>query len=113
MPRGRPRKTDANERHPLYPTWLNMRQRCSNPKDEKYPSYGGRGITVCERWQDFKYFVSDMGPKPGPGYTLERADNDGNYDPFNCVWATYVQQAANRHPRKSPERKSWRERFTQ
>lgn len=112
MPRGRPRKADANERHPLYCTWLAMRRRCSNPKSEKYPLYGGRGITVCERWHDFRNFAADMGPKPGPDYTLERTDNDGNYDPFNCVWATHVQQAANRRARKSPKSKSWRDRLT-
>lgn len=110
MPRGRPRKADANERHPLYSTWMNMRRRCSNPNDEKYPLYGGRGIAVCDRWQDFRNFAADMGPKPTPRHTLERTDNDGNYDPFNCIWATPVQQAANRRPRKPKARKSWRDR---
>lgn len=96
MPRGRPRKDDANERHPLYRTWINMRQRCYNPKHEKFPIYGGRGIGVCERWSDFRAFAEDMGLKPGPGYSIERVDNDAGYDPFNCIWATPAQQAANR-----------------
>ena len=82
MPRGRPRKDNAVERHPLYRTWSNMRRRCTNPKDCSYSVYGGRGISVCERWQDFWTFVADMGPKPSARHTLERVDTEGNYDPF-------------------------------
>ena len=109
MPRGRPRKADANERHPLYSTWCRMRQRCNNPDNEKYPNYGGRGIRICDRWQDFRLFAADMGPKPAGRYSIERVDNDGDYEPFNCIWATPVQQAANRRPPVQPPKNShWR-----
>lgn len=100
MPRGRPRKDDANERHPLYGTWLGMRQRCNNPDDEHYPNYGGRGVRICGRWDDFRLFAKDMGEKPGGRYSIERMDNDGDYEPLNCIWAKPVVQAANRRPRK-------------
>lgn len=99
MPRGRPKgsfKTDANERHPLYRTWQGMRLRCNNPNDKHYLWYGGRGIKVCERWNDFRSFVADMGPKPSWKYTVERIDNNGDYDPFNCIWGTHEQQGVNK-----------------
>ena len=73
-----------------------MRGRCNNPDDPKYYRYGGRGITVCTRWQDsFENFLKDMGPRPGPGYSIERKNNDGNYTPNNCMWATRRQQQNN------------------
>ena len=112
MPRGRPRKDATNEDHPLYRTWLGMRRRCNNLNHEKYPDYGGRGIRVCDRWNDFQLFAKDMGPKPSQKHTIERMDNEGNYEPLNCIWALPVQQAANRRPRKpqvnSPS--DWRDR---
>lgn len=78
-----------------YGPWCGMVYRCENPKAPNYKRYGARGITVCERWHDIKLFVADMGPRPSLEHSIDRRDNDGNYEPGNCYWATPDQQAAN------------------
>lgn len=78
---------------PEYSAWKRAKARCSNPNDARYSSYGGRGITMCLRWQSsFAAFLEDMGRKPTPKHSLERKENDGNYDPENCKWATAHEQ---------------------
>ena len=78
-----------------YRVWWAMKQRCENPRGQRYPDWGGRGISVCKRWQDFANFFADMGKRPG-GLTLDRIDNDGNYEPGNCRWTTPAEQMRNR-----------------
>jgi DNA-binding XRE family transcriptional regulator len=78
-----------------YNSWRNMVQRCHNPADKKYRWYGGRGIVVCDRWRSLQNFLADMGERP-EGKTIHRLDNDGNYEPGNCSWATRAEQDAHR-----------------
>lgn len=79
-----------------YKSWCGMKERCSRKTLKSYYRYGGRGITVCNQWiNSFENFFRDMGPKPSPKHSLERRDNDGNYEPSNCYWATKKEQARN------------------
>jgi hypothetical protein len=79
-----------------YNAWMHMRQRCSNPNYHAYARYGGRGIKICERWNSYEAFLADMGRRPSGRRSLDHINNNGNYEPSNCRWATIVQQMRNR-----------------
>ena len=86
---------EAMKDNPLRAMWRTMHQRCSSPAHVSYPHYGGRGIKVCERWRDFENFAADMGERP-PGYTIDRIDPGGDYEPSNCRWISGAEQQRNR-----------------
>ena len=83
---------------PTYKSWANMKNRCQNPNNSRYADYGGRGISVCERWQTFSNFLADMGERL-PGTSIDRIDVDGNYEPSNCRWADASTQRRNQRDR--------------
>lgn len=82
-------------RHPLYGIWGQMLQRCTNPRVKSFKDYGGRGITVCDRWRSFDLFVADMGSRPA-GHQIDRKDNNGPYSPDNCRWVPQAVNASNK-----------------
>lgn len=97
----RSRATHGGRDTPEYGVWWSMRQRCDNPANKAFANYGGRGIRVCERWQSFENFRADMGMRPSDELSIDRIDNDGNYEPGNCRWATAKEQRANQRPRSA------------
>lgn len=86
-----------------YKAWCDMKSRCLNPNRQDFHYYGGRDIKVCDRWLSFENFLADMGERPD-GLTLERLNNNGNYEPSNCRWATWSEQNQNKRQRKQPLR---------
>jgi hypothetical protein len=95
----------------IYEVWHAMMQRCYNPNHRAYANYGGRGITVCERWHDFLNFLADMG-EPPPDKSIDRINNDGNYERSNCKWSTAKEQVGNRRPSKRKARRAKLEDIT-
>lgn len=96
-------ETSNGKSSPEYHAWEHMKSRCFNPNCKEYKWYGSRGITVCERWMDFPNFLTDMGRKPLPDLSIERINNDGNYEPGNCKWGTTDEQRNNQRNNRKIE----------
>ena len=89
-------RLNESGRTPEYATWVSMRRRCRDTTEGVFKKYGGRGITVCDRWDNsFEAFLQDMGPRPSPKHSIDRINNNGNYEPGNCRWATMTVQQRN------------------
>lgn len=105
-------KKGGNFRHgldnsPEHNSWVSMKNRCNNPNNRSYKNYGGRGITVCERWMEsFDNFMKDMGNKPGDQYSIDRRNNNAGYCKDNCKWSDKKEQANNRRPKENPPAKT-------
>lgn len=100
-------KTHGQTRSPEYQSWRGMLDRCRNSKHVSFHRYGGRGISVCKRWLKFENFLADMGKRPA-GLSLDRINNDGNYEPSNCRWATDAEQRANKSKKTHGDRSNHR-----
>jgi len=94
------RKTHGYSYKDEYLIWQGMKKRCLNKNCKAYPMYGGRGISICERWNKFENFLADMGPRPSKDHSIDRKENDGNYEPTNCRWTIPTVQARNTRSRK-------------
>lgn len=89
-------RTHGKRSSPEYGVWSRLRERCNNPNNPGFKNYGGRGISVCARWlEGFENFFEDMGPRPSSAHSIDRINNDGNYEPSNCRWATRTEQSRN------------------
>lgn len=110
------RQVTGRSRHYLYSTWTSMRDRCNNPRNRYYENYGGRGISVCDRWMDhahgFENFIEDMGDRP-EGCSLDRVDNNGDYSPENCRWSNRIEQNLNKRTNRLTPYISTRMRYSQ
>jgi hypothetical protein len=92
-------KSRPNARTRVYSSWVSMKQRCLNENNDRYRDYGGRGIKVCNEWMTFRNFYNDMGDRP-EGKTIDRIDNNGNYEKSNCKWSTHDEQCLNRREKR-------------